>query len=85
MTGTDATVPGGRHRAVVYADCNTRHGHLRVDVGDDTYLFLNTSDLGVDFGLFEHPKGVLGADALRSIAEYCTRMADSLEDRSRKR
>lgn len=75
--------------ARVYDKVNERQGHLRIDVGDvdadgefwpqQTYRFMNHDDGKILFGAHGGPSGMLDADALRRIAEYCSNRADVIE------
>lgn len=76
--------------ARVYDKVNERQGHLRIDVGDvdadgefwpqQTYRFMNHDDGKILFGAHGGPSGMLDADALRRIAEYCSNRADVIEN-----
>lgn len=75
--------------ARVYDKVNERQGHLRIDVGDidddgefwpqQTYKFMNHDDGRILFGAHGGPSGMLDADALRRIAEYCSNRADVID------
>lgn len=67
--------------AEVFGEQNVIQGHLRIDVEDTTYVFLNTSRDHVHFGAMAGPTGRLNTAQLRIIAQYCTSMANRIEAR----
>ena len=67
----------------VYAknEGNRRRGHLRIDCGTSTYVFLTTSPYWIDFGHMSGETGRLDAAQLREIGDYCHDMATRIEQR----
>lgn len=69
-------IPSGP--AVVYDKPNRRHGHLLIAAEGADYVFINDGGGVIRFGHFAGPAVELTPDQLRTIGDYCHRMADRL-------
>lgn len=68
--------------ATVYDKPNRKHGHLLIESGGSDYVFINDGGGVVRFGHFAGPTVGLSPGDLRTIGDYCHRMADRLEANS---
>ncbi|MGC5249634.1 hypothetical protein ACPXB3_22250 [Gordonia sp. DT219] len=70
---------------VVYDAPNRSQGHLRIDVNDSSYVFLNVYADAIAFGHMTGPTGRLNPSQLREIGDYCHRAARRIEERKENR
>jgi hypothetical protein len=65
--------------AVVYDKPNRRHGHLLIAAVGADYVFINDGGGVIRFGHFAGPAVELTPEQLRTIGDYCHRMAARIE------
>ena len=65
--------------AIVYDTANQRQGHLRIDGERGTVCFVNLGPVVV-LGPIAGPTVDLTPDQLRTVGDYCHRMANRIEN-----